>query len=118
MHVLSGIRTRDASKRAAADLLLRLHGRRNRPSTHFSYPTSVFRSYQKLTFIHADSVKLYVCNTVKDNNNNKTRSRNRCCRGKAVIIIYSALIIQHATRMRRNILSSETCLAQSYFSML
>jgi len=38
--------------------------------------------------------------------NNEGRSRNRCCGGKAISITYSecvfaALVIQHATRMRR-----------------
>ena len=48
------------------------------------------------------------------------RSRNRSCRGKARSITYSecgfvALIIRHATRMRRIILSSVACLAIPYF---
>jgi hypothetical protein len=49
------------------------------------------------------------------------RSRNHCCRGKAISIKYSvcvsiALVIQHAKRMRRIILSSVACLALPYFS--
>ena len=45
---------------------------------------------------------------------------NHCCRGKAVIIIYSecvsvALVIQHAKHMHRIILSSAACLAPWYF---
>ena len=41
--------------------------------------------------------------------NIKVRSRNHCCRGKAMIFTYSefvfvALVIQHAMRMRRVIL--------------
>jgi hypothetical protein len=41
--------------------------------------------------------------------NIKARSRNHCCRGKAISITYSecvsvALVIQHARRMRRIIL--------------
>jgi hypothetical protein len=44
------------------------------------------------------------------------RSRNHCCRGKAISIPYSecgsvALVIRHAKRMRRIILSSVACLA-------
>jgi len=43
--------------------------------------------------------------------NIEARSRNHCCRGKPVSIIYSecmfvVLVIQHAKRMRRIILSS------------
>ena len=50
------------------------------------------------------------------------RSRNHCCRGKAISITYSecvsvALVIQHAKRMRRIILSSVACLAVPRFSV-
>jgi hypothetical protein len=49
------------------------------------------------------------------------RSRNHSGHAKAVSITYSecvsvALVIQHATRMRRTILSSVACLAVPYFS--
>jgi hypothetical protein len=53
--------------------------------------------------------------------NNKARSRNHCCRGKAVIIVYTKrvstiLIIQHAKRMRHNIfLSVATLVLSRYF---
>jgi hypothetical protein len=55
--------------------------------------------------------------------NIEARSRNHCCRGKAVSITYSqcvsvALVIQHAKRMRRIILSSVACLAVPYFYTL
>jgi hypothetical protein len=49
---------------------------------------------------------------------------DRCCRrGKTISITYSecvsvALVIQHAKRMRRIILSSVACLAVPYFSTL
>jgi hypothetical protein len=48
---------------------------------------------------------------------------NHCCRGKAISIAYCefvsvALVIQHAKRMRRIILSSVACLAVPYFSTL
>ena len=48
-------------------------------------------------------------------------SRNHCFRWKAIIITYSqrvyvALVIKHATRMRRIILSSVTCLALPHSS--
>jgi hypothetical protein len=48
-------------------------------------------------------------------------SRNHRCRGKAISITYSecvyvALVIQHAKRMRRIILTSVACLAVTYFS--
>ena len=48
-------------------------------------------------------------------------SRKLSCRGQAVSITYSecvpvALVIQHAMRMRRNILSSAVCPAVQYFS--
>jgi hypothetical protein len=47
---------------------------------------------------------------------NKTRSRNHCYRGKAISITYSlALVIQHAMRMRRIILSSVACPAVPHF---
>jgi hypothetical protein len=53
----------------------------------------------------------------------KARSRNHCCRAKAISITYSqcvsvALVIQHAKRMRRIILSSVARLAVPYFSTL
>jgi hypothetical protein len=55
--------------------------------------------------------------------NIKARSRNRCYRGKAINISYSecvsvALVIQHAKRMRRIILSSVGCPTLQYFSTL
>jgi hypothetical protein len=55
--------------------------------------------------------------------NIEARSRNHCCRGKAISITYSecvsvALVIQHAKRMRCFILSSVVCLAVPYFSTL
>jgi hypothetical protein len=55
--------------------------------------------------------------------NIEARSSNHCCRGKAISITYSesvsvALVIQHAKRMRRVILSSVACLAVPYFSTL
>jgi hypothetical protein len=50
-------------------------------------------------------------------------SLNHYCCGKAISITYSectsvALVIQHAQRMRRLVLSSETCLAVPQFSTL
>jgi hypothetical protein len=55
--------------------------------------------------------------------NIKARSRNHCCRGKALSVTYSecvsvGLVIQHAKRMRCIILSSVACLAVPYFSTL
>jgi hypothetical protein len=57
-----------------------------------------------------------ICNT-------EARSRNHCCRGKAITIIYSecmsvALVINHTKRMRRVIPLSVSCLALTYFSTL
>jgi hypothetical protein len=51
------------------------------------------------------------------------RSRNHCCRGKAISITHSecvsvALLIQHAKRMRRIILSSVACVTVLYFYTL
>ena len=51
------------------------------------------------------------------------RSRNHCCHGNAISIKYSegvfvALVIQHAKRMRRILLSSVACPALPYFSAL
>ena len=53
--------------------------------------------------------------------NTEARSRNHC--GKAISIKYYecvsvALVIQHAKRMRRIVLSSVACLAVPYFSTL
>jgi hypothetical protein len=53
--------------------------------------------------------------------NNEVPSQNHCCRGKAISIAYSqcmsvALVIQHAKRMRRIILSSVSCSAIQYVS--
>jgi hypothetical protein len=53
----------------------------------------------------------------------EARSHNYFCRGKAISITYSecvsvALVIQHAKRMRRIILSSVACLALPDFSTL
>jgi hypothetical protein len=53
----------------------------------------------------------------------EARSRNHCCRGKAISITYSecvfvALVMQHAKRMRCIILSSVACLVLPYFSTL
>ena len=50
-------------------------------------------------------------------------SRNHCCSRKAVSIVYCecvfvALVIQHAKRMRRIILSSVACPALQYFPTL
>jgi hypothetical protein len=50
-------------------------------------------------------------------------SHNHCCRGKAISITYSecvsvALVIQHAKRRHRIILSSVDCLGVPYFSTL
>jgi hypothetical protein len=55
--------------------------------------------------------------------NIEARSRNNFCRGKAVAMTYSecvsvALVIQHAKRMRRILLSSAACLAVPYFLTL
>ena len=52
----------------------------------------------------------------------EARSRDHRCRGKAIRITYYecvsvVLVIQHATRMRRIILSSVACLALPNFSM-
>jgi len=53
--------------------------------------------------------------------NTKARSRNHCCRGKAINITYSecvsvALVIQHAKRMRRIIMPSLDCLSLPSFT--
>jgi hypothetical protein len=53
--------------------------------------------------------------------NTEARSRNHCCRGRAISITHYvsvALVIQHAKRMRRIILSSVASLALPYFSTL
>ena len=53
----------------------------------------------------------------------RVRIPNHCCRKKAVSIKYYecvsvALLIQHAKRMRRIMLSSVACLGLPYFSTL
>jgi hypothetical protein len=55
--------------------------------------------------------------------NIEARSHNHCCHGKAVVVTYSefvsvALVIQHAKRMRRVIMSSVACTPLPYFSTL
>jgi hypothetical protein len=55
--------------------------------------------------------------------NSEARSRNHCCRGKAINTTYSecvsvALLIQHAMRMCHTILSSVACPALPYYSRL
>ena len=61
-----------------------------------------------------DQIAMYVQRNIK------ARSRNHSCRGKPVSINYSEcmpvnLVIQHAKRMRRIVLSSVACLAVPYF---
>jgi hypothetical protein len=69
--------------------------------------------------------KLLLDNTsnVRITYNTGGRSRNHCCRRKAIRVTYSecvsvALVIKHAKRMRRIILSSVVCPAVPYFSTL
>jgi hypothetical protein len=55
--------------------------------------------------------------------NNEEPSRQHCCRGKAIGIIYSeceyaALFIQHTKRMHPTVLSSVVCIAVHYFSTI
>jgi hypothetical protein len=55
--------------------------------------------------------------------NSETPSPNHCCSGKAISIKYYecvslALVILHAKRMRRIILSSVACMYLQYFSTL
>jgi hypothetical protein len=55
--------------------------------------------------------------------NIKALSHNHCCRGKAISIKYSesvcvALVIQHANRICRIMLTSVVCLAPLHFSTL
>jgi hypothetical protein len=59
----------------------------------------------------------------KYKSNIEPRSRNHCCRAKAIPIIYSeclsvALVIQHALRISRVMLSSVVCPALPYFRTL
>jgi len=55
--------------------------------------------------------------------NIEARSRNHCYRGKAISVtcsecVFVALVMQHAMRMRRNILPSVACVALQYFRTL
>ena len=75
------------------------------------------RRDMKAYFILQDRQYTYLCSNIE------ARSRNSCCRGKPISITYSecvsvVLVIQHAKRMRRIILSSVACLALPYFSTL
>ena len=52
--------------------------------------------------------------------NIEARSRNHCCRGKSMSILYSecvfvASVTQHAKRMRHSMLPFATCLTLPYF---
>jgi len=63
----------------------------------------------------------YICNVYK--RNIEARSRDQCCRGKAISVTYSqcvsvALFIQRAKRMRRMILSLVAYSAVQYFLTL
>ena len=65
----------------------------------------------------------YICNKTGSvlYRNMEARSRNHCCRGKAINITYSkcvfvALVIQHAKGMRGIVLSSGACQAVPHFS--
>ena len=62
---------------------------------------------------------------VRNKRNTEGRSRNHCCRWKAIRIIYSGcmcvcitLIIRNAMRMRRSILIHVACLTLRHFSTL
>ena len=74
-------------------------------------------------FVASDDV---VCSAVLSlalNGNIVARSRYCCCSVKAISITYYecvfvALVIRHAKRVRRTILSSVACLAVPYFSTL
>jgi hypothetical protein len=77
-------------------------------------------SYRKC-FLRVFNEKLRQDRQCTYKGNIEERSRNHCCRGKAISITYSecvfvALIIQHAKGMRRIIVSSVACPAVPYFS--
>jgi len=70
-------------------------------------------------------VCMYVCTYAREHAwmkqgkqyNNEVRSRNHPCCGKAINIIYSVCVIQHAKRMRSNVIcgpSSSTILFPHY----
>jgi hypothetical protein len=54
--------------------------------------------------------------------NSEARSRNRCCREKAVLrileCVFVVLVIQHAKRILLRMLLSVACLVEPYFSTL
>jgi hypothetical protein len=67
--------------------------------------------------------QFYVVQAMYVQRNTEARSRNQCCRGKAINVTYSecvsvALVIQHAKGMRCIILSSVACLALPHFATL
>jgi hypothetical protein len=66
---------------------------------------------------------ILILNNRDASRNSEARSRNHCCRGKAISITYSecvsvVLAIQHVKCIRRIILSSVAGLAVPYFSTL
>jgi hypothetical protein len=88
--------------------------RDSRPPPHHSKSIKLVVT-QRTAKRHADKRAMYV------QRNTDARSRNHCCRGKAVSVIYSesvsvALAIHHARCMRRSILSSTAYLAIHYFT--
>jgi hypothetical protein len=75
------------------------------------------------TELHPRRMKNVKTETVYVYRNNEARSRNHCCHWKASISTYSecvsvALVIRHAKRMRRIILSSVACPVVPYFTTL
>jgi hypothetical protein len=87
-----------------------------------SLPPKSGHKYASISTPHYECVMNY--NRTGDVSRNiEARSRNHSCLGKVIRSIYServpvALVIQHAKRMRRIILSPVTCLALPHFSTL
>jgi hypothetical protein len=88
------------------------------PSIQDSYLTMLYFCVIRMSFI-LNTRANKAGNIVQ--RNVEARSCNYCCGGKAINTTYSeyvsvALVIQHAKRIRRSILSSVVCLNLPYFS--
>ena len=91
---------------------------------------NTLKRYSVLTNMAQCDVEIDMCSLgkvqkVEEQRKIETRSRNHCCRGKAISIKYYVCVcnlvyihIQHAKHTCRIILTSVACLTVSYFSTL
>jgi hypothetical protein len=83
----------------------------------------LYSTYSSFLVINGCNQGKTLCSPCTYKRNVEARSRNHCCRGKAICVthtgcVFVALIIQHEMRMRRVILSHVSCLTLPYFSTL